>query len=62
MHPNVHIFLGIQCKGQVYYFVHLPFGLSSACKAYTVLMGEVYKPLRLKGQRMFYLINDAFFA
>lgn len=44
-------FLGIQYKGQVYsvgYFAHLPFGLSSACKAYTVLMGEVYKPLRLK--------------
>jgi len=62
MHPNTYRFLGIQYKGQVYYFAHLPFGLSSACKAYTVLMGEVYMPLRIKGQRMSFLIDDAFFA
>ena len=62
MHPNTYRFLGIQYKGQVYYFAHLPFGLSSACKAYTVLMGEVYKPLRVKGQRMSFLIDDAFFV
>ena len=62
MHPSTYQFLGIKYKGQVYYFAHLPFGLSSACKAYTVLMGQVYKPLRVKGQRMSYLIDDAFFA
>ena len=62
MHPSTYRFLGIQYKGQVYYFAHLPFGLSSACKAYTVLMGEAYRPLRVKGQRMTYLIDDAFFA
>ena len=62
MHPNTYRFLGIQYKGHVYYFAHLPFGLSSACKAYTVLMGEVYRPLRMKGQRMSFLIDDAFFA
>ena len=62
MHPSTYRFLGIAYKGQVYYFAHLPFGLSSACKAYTVLMGEVYRPLRLRGQRMTYLIDDAFFA
>ena len=62
MHPSTYRFLGIRYKGQTYYFAHLPFGLSSACKAYTVLMGEVYRPLRLKGQRMSYLIDDAFFV
>ena len=62
MHPNTHKFLGIQHKGQAYYFEHLPFGLSSACRAYTILMGEVYRPLRARGQRMSYLIDDAFFV
>ena len=62
MHPSTYRFLGIEYKGQVYYFAHLPFGLSSACKAYTVLMGEVYRPLRVRGQRMSYLIDDAFFV
>lgn len=62
MHPGTHRFLGIQYGGQVYYFEHLPFGLSSACRAYTILMGEVYRPLRQRGQRMSYLIDDAFFV
>lgn len=62
MHLGTARFLGIHFEGQVYYFAHLPFGLSSACKAYTVIMGEVYRPLRGKGQRMSFLIDDAFFA
>ena len=34
MQPSTYRFLGIRYKGQTYYFAHLPFGLSSACKAY----------------------------
>ena len=51
MHPKTYHFLEIEYKGQVYYFAHLPYGLSSACRAYNVLtlMGEVYRPFRLKG-------------
>ena len=62
MHPRTHRFLGIQHKGQTYFFEHLPFGLSSACRAYTIIMGEVYRPLRQRGQRMSYLIDDAMFV
>ena len=62
MHPSTFKFLGIRYKGHVYYFTHLPFGLSSACRAYTIIMGQVFRPLRLRGQRMSYLIDDAFFV
>ena len=57
MHPETHRSLGVQYRGQVYYFEHLPFGLSSACRAHTIIMGEVYRPLRQRGQRMSYLID-----
>ena len=62
MHPNTYRFLGIEFEGQVYCFTHLPFGLSSACRAYTILMGEVYRPFRENGQNMTYLIDDALYA
>lgn len=55
-------FLGIQFGGQIFYFKHLPFGLASACKAYTDLMHEVYGPLRVRGLRMTALIDDALYA
>ncbi len=61
MHPDTHRFFGIQFEGQVYYFTHLPFGLSCAPRAYTVLMGEVFRPIRMHGQDMSFLIDDALF-
>jgi len=62
MHPDTYRFLCIEFGGQLYYFTHLPFGVSSACKTYTVLMSEVYRPLRQAGQRLTALIDDALFA
>ena len=62
MCPDTAPFLGIQFEGQVFYFEHLPFGLASACKAYTDLMQEVYRPLRVRGLRMTALIDDAMYA
>ena len=62
MHPATYRFLGISVKNKVYYFTVLPFGLSSACRAYTMLMSEVYRPLRMHMQRMTFLIDDALFA
>ena len=62
MHPATAPFLGIQFGGQIFHFEHLPFGLASACKAYTDLMQEVYRPLRERGLRMTALIDDAMYA
>jgi len=61
MHPDTYRFLCIEFGGQLYYFTHLPFGVSSACKTYTVLMSEVYRPLRQAGQRLTALMDDALF-
>ena len=62
MHPDTAPFLGIQFGGQVFYLEHLPFGLASACKAYTDLMQEVYRSLRMRGLRMTALTDDALYA
>ena len=62
MHPDTAPHLGIQFGGHIYHFEHLPFGLASACKAYTDLMHEVYRPLRMRGLRMTALIDDALYA
>lgn len=58
MHPETFPNLCIEFGGKVYYFTHLPFGLSSACRVYTVLMSEVYRPFRVYGQRMTSLIDN----
>lgn len=62
MHPDTSRFLGIEFEGQVYVFKHLPFGLSSACRAYTDLMAEVHRPLRRLGLRMTSFIDDVLYA
>ncbi len=49
MHPDSYEYLALEFEEQLYVFIHLPFGLASACKVYTVVMSEVYKPLRLHG-------------
>ena len=62
MYINTFRFLGTEFAGQVHHFAALPFGLSSACHTYTRLIAEVYRPLRLKGQRMTFPIDDAAFV
>lgn len=59
--PSTYQYLGINFEGTVYHFAALPFGLSSACRAYTLSMKTVYSPLRMMGQRMIFLRSDAFF-
>jgi hypothetical protein len=61
MHPAVYRFLGIEFEGTQYCFVALPFGIGHACQVYSQLMAEVYRPLRLAGQRMTFYIDDACF-
>ena len=43
-------------------FAHLLCGLLLACRAFTFIMGEVHRPLRLYGQRMTYLIDGSLYA
>jgi hypothetical protein len=61
MHPADRPFLGFQFQGRFFRFKVLPFGLSSACRVYTLLMQQVYQPLRDRGLRMSFLIDDACF-
>jgi hypothetical protein len=62
VHPQDRKFLGIEFEGKFYAFVALPFGLSSACRVYTVLMQQVYAPLRSLGLRMTTYIDDALYV
>ena len=62
MHLEAWTYLAVQIQDKLYAFTHLPFGLAPACKIYTVVMGEVYKPLRSRGQDLTYLIDDGLFA
>ena len=46
-HPDSYQYLALEFDGVVYAFMHLPFGLAPACKMYTEVSHEVYKPLRV---------------
>ena len=59
MHSSTFPYLGIEIAGQVYFMPFLPFGIASACREYTQLMGEVYRPLRQHGEKLALLIDDA---
>lgn len=59
MHPDTYQYLGLMIAGRVYVMPFLRFGVASACREYTQLMAEVYRPLRLKGKNMAFLIDDA---
>ena len=62
MHKDTWTYLAIEVDGRLYAYTHMPFGLATACRIYTIVMGEVYRPLRLNNQNMTYLIDDALFA
>ena len=61
MHPARTGFLVFSMRDKCTTSHICPFGLSCACRAYTVMMGEVYRPLRMHGQDMTYLIDDALY-
>lgn len=58
LHPAAQRFLCVQFDGITYRFKALPFGLSSAVKAYTDLATVAYMPLRRQGGRFSFMIDD----
>ena len=61
MHRDAWTYLAVEIEGNLYAYTHMPFGLAPACKIYTTVVGEVYRPFRLNGQISTYLIDDALF-
>ena len=59
MHPDTYQCLGLEIAGRIYVMPFLPSGVASACREYTKLMSQVYGPLRLRGEKMAFLIDDA---
>jgi hypothetical protein len=49
MHPGAHPYLGFKWREQYYAFAVLPFGLASACWAFTKVMRVVVTDIRSKG-------------
>ena len=62
MNQSTWTYLAIEIDGKLYAYTHMPFGLAIACRIYTTVMGEVYRPFRLNSQNMTYLIDEAIFA
>lgn len=58
LHPAAQRFLAVSIEGKTYVFKALPFGLSSAVKAYTDIMLAVYLPMRSLGMRFSFMIDD----
>lgn len=58
LNPTAQRFLCVGFEDQVYRFRALPFGLSSAVKAYTDLMTVAYLPMRRQGVRFSFMIDD----
>lgn len=60
--PDCWTYLGFEWRGQFYCFTQLPFGVSSACWAFTKLMREVLRGWRRRGWRCGGLLDDQFHA
>ncbi|KXZ50413.1 hypothetical protein GPECTOR_16g587 [Gonium pectorale] len=57
-HPDSWPYLAVEWDGVTYYWPHLPFGLAPACRQYTALQRELFRPLRRHGVRLTFLIDD----
>jgi len=51
-------YLAFAWQGKVFAFTVLPFGLASACRIYTVVMEEMYRPLRTLGLTLLSYVDD----
>lgn len=51
-------YLTVQWLGTVFAYPVCPFGSARACRYYMWIMAEVYRPLRLKGALLTYVIGD----
>jgi hypothetical protein len=58
IHPKARRFLAVSFQGSTYVFSALPFGLSSAVKAFTDAMAVAYMPMRRQGVRFSSMIDD----
>ncbi|KXZ48194.1 hypothetical protein GPECTOR_29g101 [Gonium pectorale] len=46
LHPSVYQYLAFRWDGRLLYWPYLPFGLAPACRLYTILKQELFRPLR----------------
>lgn len=58
LHPDTYQYLAIEWQGEVLCFTHMPFGVSPGCYIYTTVKQELFRPLRDRGVRMSFLIDD----
>ena len=59
IHPSFQKYLKFRWQGQLYKFVCLPFGLSSAPRVYTKVLKPIYRWFRQQGFRCSYYIDDS---
>ena len=55
-------YLCVEFRGVVLRFNVLPFGVAQACWVYTIIMRQVYGPLRAKGWRLTHYLDDLLLA
>ena len=60
IHPSFQKYLKFRWQGQVYKFVCLPFGLSSAPRVYTKVLKPIYRWFRQQGFHCSYYMDDSF--
>ena len=63
VHPAMWKYLAFRTRApdgeiRTYCFTHLPFGVGPACRIYTLIKQEIYRPLRSLGLKMVALIDD----
>jgi hypothetical protein len=58
LHSSAWPYVAFQWDGRVYAFTHMPFGIATACRLYTVIKKLIFQPLRAWGLRMLQYIDD----
>lgn len=58
LHTSMWPYLAFTVGGVTYNFTHLPFGVAPACYVYTKIKETIFSPLRSKGLRILFLIDD----
>jgi len=62
MHPSAYPYLGFAWKGRFYRFIVLPFGLATAPRIFSLVMGHTARFLRYCGIRILAYLDDIIFA
>jgi len=62
MHETAHPFLGFEWGGIFYKFIVLPFGISTAPRIFSLVMGHCVRFLRYKGVSLISFLDDLIFA